>query len=88
MHPTHFLSLQSPSELHSGTPYQEALASDEGHFTRQAPFLRSPKAVDLCVSDHGILIEAGVQVEGNVIPRVQVNVEPGGRQLTWIFSAH
>lgn len=59
-------------------PHQEALASYEGHFSGQAPLLRSPRAVDLCVSNHDILIKTGVQVEGDVTPRAQVDVEPLG----------
>ena len=48
----------------------------------------SPRAVDLCVADPGVLIETGVQVEGDVTPRAQVDVEPGGGQLTWTSSDH
>lgn len=57
-------------------PHREALASKEGHFSGQAPLLRPPRAADLRVSDHSILIETGVQVEGDVTPRAQVDVEP------------
>lgn len=60
---------------------------DKRHFSGQASLLRPPRVVDLRVADHGVLIEAGVQVEGNVIPRAQVDVEPGGGQLKWTSSA-
>lgn len=69
-------------------PYREALASEEGHFARQAPLLRPPRPADLRVSNHSILIETGVQVEGDVTPRAQVDVEPGDGQLPWTSSAH
>ena len=44
--------------------------------------LRPPRAVDQRVADHGVLIKTGVQVEGDVTPTAQVDVEPGGGQLT------
>lgn len=49
-------------------PHREALASEEGHPSWQASLLRPPGAVDLRVADHRILVEAGVQVEGDVTP--------------------
>lgn len=68
--------------------YREALASEERHFSGQAPLLRPPRAADLRVSDHSILIETGIQVEGDVTPRAQVDVEPGDGQLPWTSAAH
>ena len=50
------------------TSHREALASEEGHPSWQASLLRPPGAVDLRVADHRILVEAGVQVEGDVTP--------------------
>lgn len=61
--------------------YREALASDKRHFSGQASLLGPPRAVDLCVADHGVLVETGVQVEGDVTPTAQVDVEPGHGQL-------
>lgn len=69
------------SVLQAAAPYREALASGERHLSGQASFLGPPRAVDLRVADHDILVETGVQVEGNVAPRAQVDVESGGGQL-------
>ena len=67
----------SLSKLQTAAPYREALATDEGHFSGQPSLLRPPGVVDLGVADHSILIKTGVQVEGDVAPRAQVDVEPG-----------
>ena len=45
----------------------------------EAGLLRPPRAVDLSVSDQGVLIETGVQVEGDVIPTAQVDVHAEGQ---------
>lgn len=68
LHPLLHLPLESPFELQVATSHREALAPEEGHPSWQASLLRPPGAVDLCVADHRILVEAGVQVEGDVTP--------------------
>ena len=79
LHPLLHVPLESPFELQVVTSHREALALEEGHPSRQASLLRPPGAVDLRVADHRVLVEAGVQVEGDVNPRAQVDEEPGGR---------
>lgn len=68
-------------------PYLEALASGERHTSGQAALLRPPGVLGLCVPDHGVLIKPGVQVEGNVVPGAQVDVETKNGQLMWVSSA-
>lgn len=73
--------------LRAAASHQEALASGEGHLPGQASLLRPPGAADLRVADHRVLLEAGIQVEGDVTPRAQVDVETGDRRRLWTLCA-